>query len=128
MKNVDRMFILTGIVFLLVGLAFGLNMAMTDDFTLRDLHAHLNLLGFVLMTLFGLCYHNWPKMQEGMLATIHYLIHTITVAIALFMLYFLLKDTPTYGPVLGPWIGRTLMITYAGLLLFGYLFLTRARD
>ena len=88
MKNVDRLFVLTGLVFLLIGMAFGLKMSATMDFTLHGLHAHLNLLGFVLMTLFGLCYRAWPKMQEGKLATVHYFLHTVCVASALALLYF----------------------------------------
>ena len=70
MKNIDRWFILTGLVFLLVGIALGIKMAKTMDFTLHGLHAHLNLLGFVVMTLYGLFYRQWPRMQEGMLADI----------------------------------------------------------
>ena len=65
MKNIDRLWVLTGVVFLLVGMGLGLKMSMTQDFALRGLHTHLNLLGFVVMTLFGLCYRHWPKSQSG---------------------------------------------------------------
>jgi len=126
MKNVDRMFVLTGLVFLLVGMAFGLKMAMSQDFGMHGLHAHLNLLGFVLMTLFGLCYHNWPKMQEGVLATVHYLLHTVSVAVALTLLYFLLSNSEL-APKIAPVMNMVLMGAYAGVLLFAYLFFTRTR-
>lgn len=128
MKNVDRLFVLTGLAFLLVGMALGLKMNHAHDFTMHGLHAHLNLLGFVVMTLFGLCYHNWPKMKEGMLATVHYVLHTVTVAVALTLLYFVLSDEPANGPTLGPIIGIVLSFTWLGVLLFGYLFFTRAKD
>jgi len=127
MKNIDRLFVMTGVVFLLIGLAFGLKMSMTQNFAMRDLHAHLNLLGFVLMTLFGLCYRAWPKMQEGSLATVHYLLHTLTVAVALFLFYRVLSN-PDLGPKLGPIMDWILMGTYLGVLVFAYLVLTRARD
>jgi len=128
MKNVDRLFILTGLIFLLTGMALGLKMNMAQDFTLRGLHAHLNLLGFVVMTLFGLCYHTWPKMKEGMLPVVHYVLHTVTVAPSLAILYFVLSDPATYGPTLGPIIGYILMATWASVVLFAYLFITRAKD
>ena len=127
MKNVDRMFVLTGLVFLLVGMALGLKMSMTQDFAFHGLHAHLNLLGFVVMTLFGLCYRNWPKMQEGKLATVHYLLHTVSVGVALSLLYFVLSNMDL-APKLGPVMDIVLMGTYAGVLLFVYLFFTRTRE
>ena len=127
MKNIDRLWVLTGLIFLLAGMALGLKMAMTQDFAMHGLHAHLNLLGFVLMTLFGLCYRNWPKMQEGILPTVHYWLHTLTVAAAMLLLYFLLSNY-ALEPKIGPIIGILLTGTYAGILLFAYLFYTRTRD
>ena len=121
------MFVLTGLVFLLVGMALGLKMSRSMDFALHGLHAHLNLLGFVLMTLFGLCYRNWPKMQEGTLATVHYLLHTVSVAVSLTLLYFLLTNTDL-APRIGPIMNYLLMGAYAGVLLFTYLFFTRTKE
>ena len=127
MKNVDRLFVFTGLLFLLIGMALGLKMSMTQNFAMHGLHAHLNLLGFVVMTLFGLCYRSWPKMQEGKLATVHYLVHTITVGVALSLLYFVLSDMDL-APKLGPVMDMTLVGTIASVVLFAYLFFTRARD
>jgi len=127
MKSIDRLFVLTGLVFLLVGMAFGLKMSTTMDFSLHGLHAHLNLLGFVLMTLFGLCYRSWPKMQEGKLATVHYLLHTVSVGAALTLLYFLLSN-PELAPKIAPAMNLFLAGAYLGILLFTYLVFTRTRD
>ena len=128
MKNLERKFVLTGLVFLLIGMGLGLKMSAAQDFTLAPLHAHLNLLGFVLMTLFGICYKVWPKMQEGILGTVHYVVHTVTVAIALSLLYFILKDGATYGPKFGMFLDMVLGLTWLGIALFAFLFLTRAKD
>ncbi len=127
MKNIDRLFILTGLVFLLIGMLLGLKMSMTQNFSLHGLHAHLNLLGFVLMTLFGLCYHLWPKMREGKLATVHYLLHTISVAGGLTLLYFLLSNMEL-APKIGPVMDMTVAGTVVGVILFSYLFFTRTRE
>jgi hypothetical protein len=127
MKNIDRLFVLTGLVFLLVGMGLGLKMSMTQNFALHGLHAHLNLLGFVLMTLFGFCYRIWPKMQEGVLATVHYGLHTVTVAVALTLLYFRLSGSDL-GPKIGPVMDVVLIGTVAGIVLFTYLFFKHARD
>ena len=127
MKGIDRLWVLTGLIFLLVGMGLGLKMSMTQDFAMHGLHAHLNLLGFVLMTLFGLCYRNWPKMQEGMLATVHYWVHTVTVAVSLTLFYFMLSNFDL-APKIGPVMDILLMGTYAGIFLFTYLFYTRAKE
>jgi hypothetical protein len=127
MKNIDRWFVLTGLAFLLVGIVLGIKMARTMDFTLHGLHAHLNLLGFVVMTLYGLCYRQWPRMQEGMLATVHYLLHTVSVAVALGLLYVIMTNADM-APIVGPVQHASLFVILAATLLFAYLFLTRAKD
>lgn len=128
MNNIERLFILTGIVFLLIGMSLGLHMSMSQDFTLSPLHAHLNLLGFVLMCIFGICYHTWPAMKDGPLCKVHYVLHTVVTAVSLSLLYFVLKDGATYGPTLGPILDITLIGAIIGVLIFGYLFFTRAKS
>ncbi len=127
MQNVERLFILTGLGFLLIGMSLGLKMGMTQDFTLHPLHAHLNLLGFVLMTLFGLVYHTWPTMKEGPLASVHYVLHTVVTAVSLSLLYFVLSDPVVNGPKYGMILDITLMGAVVGVLIFGCLFWTRAK-
>jgi hypothetical protein len=127
MKKIERWWVLTGLLFLLVGMGLGLKMAVARDYGMHGLHAHLNLLGFVVMTLFGLCYRQWPRMQEGVLASVHYWLHTITVAVALTLFYLVLSNFDL-APRLGPVMDLLLMGTYAGVFLFTYLFFTRAKD
>ena len=57
-------------VLLLCGLVFGIYMGMHEDFTLAPAHAHLNLIGFVLMFLVGLYYRIVPAAGAGLLAKI----------------------------------------------------------
>ncbi len=54
--NISHGFLVTGALYLLVGLAFGIHMGASGDHTRSPVHAHINLLGFTLMTLFGLAY------------------------------------------------------------------------
>jgi hypothetical protein len=57
-------------VLLLCGLVFGIVMGIREDFTLAPAHAHLNLIGFVLMFLVGLYYRIVPAAGAGLLAKI----------------------------------------------------------
>ena len=53
----------------LAGMALGIRMGMAQDFALAPVHAHLNLLGWVTMSLFGLYYRGASQMR-GRLAWI----------------------------------------------------------
>ncbi|HEY6257361.1 MAG TPA: hypothetical protein VIY51_16380 [Xanthobacteraceae bacterium] len=60
---------------LLCGLVFGIYMGMHEDFTLAPAHAHLNLVGFVLMFLVGLYYRIVPAAGSGLIAKIQAGLH-----------------------------------------------------
>jgi len=128
MKNMARMFILTGILFLVTGMAFGLYMAEGEDVRFIPVHAHLNLLGFVLMFLFGLAYQVWPKMQEGLLCRIHYFLHVVGVIVSMLALYVILQDPAANGETLGPVATGAAAMTLVGVLIFAFLFSTKAND
>jgi len=51
--NIARNFIVIGSIYLIVGITLGMYMGGAGDHTLAPLHAHINLLGFTLMTVFG---------------------------------------------------------------------------
>lgn len=58
-------------VYALIGMCWGIYMAISEDHSLFPAHAHLNLLGWVSVFLYGLFYMHFPKAAEGKLAKIH---------------------------------------------------------
>jgi len=48
----------------LVGMSLGIFMGANEDFTLAPVHAHLNLLGWVSMFLYGLYYRGAPHPPD----------------------------------------------------------------
>ena len=52
----------------LAGMLWGLQMAITDDHSAFPAHAHLNLLGFVALFLFGVFYRLNPVVEANRLA------------------------------------------------------------
>jgi len=64
-------------VLLLLGMLWGISMGIRADFTLAPAHAHLNLVGFVLMFLVGLYYRIVPAAGAGLLAKIQATLHII---------------------------------------------------
>lgn len=88
--NVSRSFLLIGSLYLLVGILFGMYMGGSGDHSMAPLHAHINLLGFALMMVFGLVYKQFPEMAKPILAKLHFWLHqvgTLTLLIMLFLLF-----------------------------------------
>lgn len=75
-----NLFVRTGIVFLLIGMTAGMYMGAMHDFTYAPAHAHLNLVGGVLMMITGFIYNSRPNMAPK-LAPIHYGINVIGVPV-----------------------------------------------
>jgi len=72
MRNADRHFITIAAVYAMLGMTFGIAMGMKGNFTYADVHAHINLVGWVTLALFGLVYRAYPKMAESRLTAIHF--------------------------------------------------------
>jgi hypothetical protein len=65
-------FFVAGIVFVLLGMILGMWMGMREDFLYKDVHAHLNLLGFVTNFIYGLYYRGDRDAERTMLPKIQF--------------------------------------------------------
>lgn len=72
MKTLPFWFIFVGSLFALAGMVWGIQMAMTEDHTLASGHAHNNLVGFVVMIIYGVYYRLVPAAAATRLAVIHF--------------------------------------------------------
>ncbi|HEX3665747.1 MAG TPA: hypothetical protein VHU23_10995 [Rhizomicrobium sp.] len=68
MKRIDLIYVLIGVLYLTTGMTLGIVMGMRHDFQLEPVHAHINLVGFVAHSLFGLMHRAWPSLRTGVLA------------------------------------------------------------
>lgn len=68
MKNPERIFITIGLCWLVAGTIFGAWLGSSGHMNFANSHAHMNLLGFVVSTLFGLLYWAYPNMARSPLA------------------------------------------------------------
>jgi len=74
------------VAFLVAGLIWGLVMAISQDFSTMPAHAHLNLLGWVSLFLFGIYYRLHPRMEGSRGAHVQvwiWIIGTIIMAIGI---------------------------------------------
>lgn len=71
MKHHDLWFLLLAAICLVLGVSMGVFMGVTHDFTLAPVHAHMNLLGWASLALFGLAYRSYPQLGASWTATLH---------------------------------------------------------
>jgi cbb3-type cytochrome oxidase subunit 1 len=83
MKNVDRWFILIGLLYGIFGFSFGIWVGINERFEQAHLHAHINLIGYASMLLFGLLYRAFPALAESRLAAAHFILFNIGAVIFL---------------------------------------------
>ena len=90
--NVSRNFLITGTIFLVVGLLLGMYMGGSGDHSLALGHAHINLIGFMLSAVFALTYRSFADMEASRLATYHFWLHIVGAVVVNVMLLMLLSE------------------------------------
>lgn len=68
MRNLANWYLRLAVLYLVAGVALGIGMAASHDHTMHPVHAHLNLLGWVTMGLFGMFLRAWPEAATTRLA------------------------------------------------------------
>lgn len=100
--SISRNFLVMGALYLVVGILFGAYMGGSGDHTLAPVHAHINLLGFTLMTVFGIAYRLMPALAEGLLPKLHFWLHqagSLGLLLGLFLMMTGKVAEATIGPV-----------------------------
>jgi len=67
------------LVYFVAAVSLGIFMAASEDFRLRGLHVHLNLLGWVSMALFGIVYRLFPRVAATRLAALHFWLYQLAL-------------------------------------------------
>jgi hypothetical protein len=80
MPRVSAAFFGLGVVCLLMGMMWGMHMGESEDFTMMPAHAHLNLLGWVTMAIYGTFYAFTHAGLKPKLAWTNFILAAIGVA------------------------------------------------
>ncbi len=94
-------FLRIAVLYIIVGVSLGIYMGASGNHALYPLHAHLNLLGWVAMSLFGLFYRIIPAAAETMLAKTHFRIYVPAHFAQMVLLTLVLQGNGALEPVLG---------------------------
>lgn len=110
------------VIYFVVAVSLGLVMGGTGDHSLLAVHAHLNLLGWVSMSLFGLIGMAYPTITQGRIANWQFWLHNIGTPMMLAALAAQIKGVGGVDPLLGI---ASVMVGIAAVL-FAWLVLTRS--
>ncbi|TKT71792.1 hypothetical protein YH63_010370 [Afipia massiliensis] len=105
------------VIAVLVGMSWGIVMALSHDHSAMPAHAHLNLLGWVSLFLFGIYYRLHPPLDVSRIAMMQvwiWIVGTIVLTVGVAMIHA--------GNKAGePFAGIGSFVVLGDMLLFGWL-------
>jgi hypothetical protein len=112
------------VLMVIVGMGWGIAMAISQDHSTSPAHAHLNLLGWVSLFLIGVFYRLHPDIDRSRLAFIQVLVWIVAVAVMTTGIALLYR-----GAAIGePLAAISSMVLLADMLLFAWLVLKASRE
>lgn len=116
--RLSNRFLRLAVLFALVGMSLGYWMGATEQFAAAPVHAHINLLGWVSMALYGLFYRVQPGAARGWLPAVHFRVAVVGLLIFMPALAAKLLGGPSLQAAanLGLMVGPTL--TLLSMILF----------
>ena len=101
MNTIPCWFLRLAVAYLVAGVSFGIFMAASNDHSMFPVHAHINLLGWVTMSLFGLFYLAFPQAAQTRLARVHFYLYVPAHFVQMVSLFALFRGVTSIEPLLG---------------------------
>jgi hypothetical protein len=112
------------VLLVIAGMLWGIVMGISEDHSTMPAHAHLNLLGWVSLFLFGIYYHLHPTIDRRRLASLQvwvWIVGTVILTIGVGLVHS--------GHEIGdPIAAVSSLVVLADMLLFGWLVFRREPD
>jgi peptidoglycan/LPS O-acetylase OafA/YrhL len=111
------------VLLVLIGMAWGIEMAISQDHSAMPAHAHLNLLGWVSLFLFGIFYHLHPEIDRSRIALVQayvWIAGTVILVIGVGMVH---TGHESGDPIAA--VGS--LIVLFGMLMFGWIVIGRQK-
>lgn len=116
--RVHVVFIGLGLIFLVVGMGFGIWMGISQSFQYADVHAHWNLVGFVTSVLYGLIHRAYPRLATSRLTWTQCVLHVVGVLVFAPGIFLAITTHKEIGAI----IGSLLLVSAA--LMFMWIYFT----
>jgi cbb3-type cytochrome oxidase subunit 1 len=118
MRRIDLWFLILATASLMTGVSMGIWMGIIHDFQFAPVHAHLNLLGWTSLALFGLTYRAYPALGESRLARTHFVLAALGAVTFPFGIALSISGITVVVAILGAFIWFGAVATFfAGLVL-----------
>jgi cbb3-type cytochrome oxidase subunit 1 len=70
-------------LYLVAGMSLGIFMGISNDFLLRPVHAHVNLLGFAVLAMAAFVFYAFPHLARTRLATAWFWLYNVAMPVGL---------------------------------------------
>ena len=116
-NSISLLYFRTAAILLIVGMLYGIYMSASGNHAAAGAHAHLNLIGFVVMSIYGIFFALNPKKSTGRLPKILWGLNTIAAVVMFPSLVLLLNGHPSFEPL----VAAASFLALAGTILFAVL-------
>ncbi len=124
MNNLSGWCFRLAVLYALFGMVMGEAMAVSGDHSQMPVHAHINVLGWVSLALFGVFYKLWPASANGKLPMVQFVLFNIGVVIQSIAVSVILTGNEAFAPMAG--VGSGLLIL--SMAMFAYLVYRHAME
>lgn len=111
---ISLLYFRTAAVLLIVGMLFGIYMSASGNHAAAGAHAHLNLIGFVVMAVYGIFFGLNPGKSAGRLPKILWALNTIAAVVMFPSLVLLLNGNASFEPL----VAAASFLALGGAILF----------
>jgi len=123
-KNLPGWCFRLAVLYGLFGMVMGEIMGMSGDHSQMPVHAHINVLGWVSLALFGVFYKLWPSAAAGKLPAAQFGLFNVGVVVQAIGVSLILTGNDDAAPVAG--IGSIFLIV--SMLIFAFLVYRHATE
>lgn len=117
MQGAARLFFSLAIVYAVVGMLLGLQMAISGDHGQMPAHAHIMVAGWASSAIFAFFYHLFPVIGQGRPAAVHFWLQAVSGVVFFISLFFLTAGNQSIEPV----TAISSIGFLAGVLLFAWI-------
>ncbi|KZN41578.1 hypothetical protein [Pseudoalteromonas luteoviolacea] len=120
MNKLGIKFMVSAAFYGLIAMSVGVYMAATSDYLFKAAHGHLNLLGWVTMSIFGIVYFVLPDLASTKLAKLHfYCAHIAVLFLSGGMAIFVLFGSTNVAKVGAVFAISSMLLFLFGLIKYG---------
>ena len=99
MRGIARAFFASAVVYGLLGMLLGLDMAIRHDHTELPTHAHIMVVGWLSFAVFGFFYHFFGNAVPQLLASLHFWLAQTSLAVLVVGLWLFYSGRTEFEPL-----------------------------